>query len=53
MRTTLPRTYRRALAEGRLTDDNRQLIEEFLTGRKATRHISSSRVVKLRNNLIA
>ena len=52
-RTTAPRAYRLSAAEGRLTDDDRRLIEEFLFERQATRHISISRVVKLRYSLIA
>ncbi len=52
-RTTAPRAYRLSAAEGRLTEDDRRLIEEFLSERQATRHISNSRVVKLRYNLIA
>ena len=52
-RTTAPRAYRRALAEGRLTDDDRRLIEEFIAERQATRHIGQHRVLKIRYDLIS
>lgn len=51
-RTTAPRAYRRSLAEGRLTDNDRSLIEEFLSERQATRQIGNQRVLKMRYHLI-
>ncbi len=51
-RTTAPRAYRRSLAEGRLTDDDRRLIEEYLSERQATRQIGNQRVLKMRYHLI-
>ena len=51
-RVTPPRAYRKALAEGRLTDDDRRLIEEFLSERQATRHLTYNRVQKSRYDLI-
>ena len=51
-RVTPPRAYRKALAEGWLTDDDRRLIEEFLSERQATRHLTYNRVQKSRYDLI-
>lgn len=51
-RVTPPRAYRKALAEGRLTDDDRRLIEEFLSERQATRHLTYNRGEKSRCDLI-
>ena len=51
-RTTAPRAYRRSLAEGRLTDDDRRLIEEYLSERQATRQLGNPRILKMRYHLI-
>jgi len=51
-RTTPPRAYRRAIAEGRLTDDDQRLIEDFLSERQATRHLTYNRVLKTRYDLV-
>ncbi len=52
-RTTVPRAYRRALSEGRLTVDDQQLIEAFINERQATRHIGQHRILKIRYDLIS
>ena len=52
-RTTVPRAYRRALVEGRLTADDQHLIEEFIAERQAIRHIGQHRVLKIRYDLIS
>ena len=53
IRTTTPRAYRRALFEGRLTEDDQRLIEEYLSERQATRQIRNHRVLKTRYDLIS
>jgi hypothetical protein len=53
MRTTPPRAYRRAFAEGRLAEDDQRLIEEFLAERQATRHIRNHRFPKTRYDFIS
>lgn len=47
-RTTIPRSFRRAPAEDRLTEDDRRVIEEFLSERQAARHLACNRVRKSR-----
>lgn len=46
-RYTGAKSLTKAIAEGRITDDDRNLIEEYVAERQATKHISDARVNKI------
>ena len=53
VRANPDRAFRKALFEGRLTDDDRRLIEDYIAEYQAIRHINAHRVLKTVYDLIS
>ncbi|HQJ87957.1 MAG TPA: site-specific integrase [Methanoregulaceae archaeon] len=53
VRATPERAFRKALFEDRLTEDDRRLIEEYVSEYQALRHINTHRVLKTIYDLIS
>lgn len=53
VRANPDRAFRKALFEGRLTEDDRRLIEEYIAEYQALRHINAHRVLKTVYDLIS
>jgi hypothetical protein len=53
VRTTPERAFRKAIFEGRLTEDDHRLIEEYISEYQAIRHIKAHRVLKTIYDLIS
>ena len=53
VRANPERAFRKALFEGRLTDDDRRLIEGYVSEYQALRHINTHRVLKTVYDLIS
>lgn len=53
VRANPDRAFRKALFEGRLIEDDRRLIEEYIAEYQALRHIDAHRVLRTIDDLIS